>query len=216
MLESDSIPHEQQKFPSNSWRGSLAHGENKPTKSLCQEFQFAHVLRVFPSTVLLLQLQSASISAVTCKSVSEDLMRRRFACLCLRSDKIRLSSFPLIAGSLGELQRSAMLQCHFTDIMRRSYWHPTYTPCSRHASWIKALAYRGEVNSTWWKPSSWLLVSALWRKGDLPRVDSLSLDNELSDAGGPIPTLSHSGLVHSLLRRWNYAIFGISSCSYLH
>lgn len=77
MLESHSFPHEQQKFPSDLWRGSLARGENKPTNPPCQEIQFAHVLRVFPSTVLLLQLQSASISAVTSKNVREDLMWRK-------------------------------------------------------------------------------------------------------------------------------------------
>lgn len=46
----------------------------------------------------------------------------------------------------------------------------------------QAVTYNSEVKNTGWKPSSWLFASALWWKGDLSRVDSLSGDNELSDA----------------------------------
>lgn len=188
-----------------SWRRSW---RNKHTPNHLPGTRFPHVLCVFLSALLLLQLLSAFIFAVTCKSVSKDLMQSRCSFFLIHPDNFKLCSSWLIAHSLSELHRSAILVCHFTDTCDAAIGiHPRHH--AREHKLNQAVTYSREVNSTWWKTSSCLFVSALWWKGDLSRVDNLSVDNELSDVGGPIPTLSHSSLVDSFLKSWNLAIFGI-------
>lgn len=135
-----------------SWRRSW---RNKHTPNHLPGTRFPHVLCVFLSALLLLQLLSAFIFAVTCKSVSKDLMQSRCSFFLIHSDNFKLCSSWLIAHSLSELHRSAILGCHFTDTCDAAIGiHPRHH--AREHKLNQAVTYSREVNSTWWKTSSCL------------------------------------------------------------